>query len=146
MWLFIWYYLICTTSFILDWNWNFIIKKTYWVHTTKSVKYSKSKIRLSMENCSNRIQALNIVSCRVPRFVYTNILLCKGLCCYSSSLVLLQSFQSWILFRGGSRGGGGRARPPLKLEKIWFFWRKIVIFHTKYPKIFRASLRSAQFF
>jgi hypothetical protein len=26
------------------------------------------------------------------------------------------------------------------------FWRKIVIFHTKYPKHFRASLRSAQFF
>jgi hypothetical protein len=63
--------------------------------------------------------------------------------------------------------------PPLKLEKIWsfgvkswfftrntptifappsaigknmIFWRKIVIFHTKYPKNFRASLRSAQFF
>jgi uncharacterized membrane protein len=26
------------------------------------------------------------------------------------------------------------------------FWRKIVIFHTKYPKKFPASLRSAQFF
>ena len=41
-------------------------------------------------------------------------------------------------------GGGGRTRrapPPLKLEKNMFFWRKIVIFHTKYPKIFRASLR-----
>jgi hypothetical protein len=24
------------------------------------------------------------------------------------------------------------------------FWHKIVIFHTKYPKKFRASLRSAQ--
>jgi hypothetical protein len=30
--------------------------------------------------------------------------------------------------------------------KNMIFWRKIVIFHTKYPKIFRASLRSAQFF
>jgi predicted transglutaminase-like protease len=37
-----------------------------------------------------------------------------------------------------------RALP--KIGKIWFFWRKIVIFHTKYPKNFRASLRSAQFF
>ena len=73
--------------------------------------------------------------------------------------------------RGGSRGGRTRRAPPLKLEKIWFvcvkswfftrntskmfappsaigknmiFWRKIVIFHTKYPKYFRASLRSAQ--
>ena len=26
------------------------------------------------------------------------------------------------------------------------FWCKIVIFHTKYPKNVRASLRSAQFF
>ena len=39
-----------------------------------------------------------------------------------------------------------RAPPPLKLEKMWFFWRKIVIFHTKYPTNVRASLRSAQFF
>jgi hypothetical protein len=39
--------------------------------------------------------------------------------------------------RGGSRGG----RPP-KIGKNMNFWRKIVIFHTKYPKHFRASLRS----
>ena len=39
---------------------------------------------------------------------------------------------------------GGRP-PPLKLEKNMIFWRKIVIFHTKYRKNFRASLRSAQF-
>jgi hypothetical protein len=72
----------------------------------------------------------------------------------------------------GGRGGRTRRAPPLKLEKIWFFvvkswfftrntstifappsaigknkifWRKIVIFHTKYPQNFRASLRSAQF-
>jgi hypothetical protein len=32
------------------------------------------------------------------------------------------------------------------MEKIWFCWRKIVIFHTKYPKNFPASLRSVQFF
>ena len=35
---------------------------------------------------------------------------------------------------------GGRVHlvraPTLQLEKIWFFWRKIEIFHTKYPKIF----------
>jgi hypothetical protein len=47
------------------------------------------------------------------------------------------------LSRGGFRGGGAHpVRAPLKLEKIWFFWRKIVIFHTKYPKNFRASLRN----
>ena len=36
--------------------------------------------------------------------------------------------------------------PPHKIGKNIFFWRKIVIFHTKYPKNFRASLCSAQLF
>ena len=58
-------------------------------------------------------------------------------------------------YRGGSRGGGGGGGgapgvrpppPPLKLEKNVIFWRKIVIFHKKYPKNFRASLHSAQLF
>ena len=49
--------------------------------------------------------------------------------------------------RGGSREGAhsGPLPPPLKFEKNKVFWHKIVIFHTKYPKIFRASLRSSQF-
>jgi hypothetical protein len=46
---------------------------------------------------------------------------------------------------GGSKGGGAPAAPP-KIGKNKIFCRKIVIFHTKYPKIFRASLHSAQFF
>jgi hypothetical protein len=33
-----------------------------------------------------------------------------------------------------------------KIGKNMIFWRKIVIFHTKYPNNFRASFRSAQFF
>jgi hypothetical protein len=44
-------------------------------------------------------------------------------------------------YNGGksrSRGAPG-ARPP-KIGKNMIFWRKIVIFHTKYPNIFRASL------
>jgi hypothetical protein len=36
--------------------------------------------------------------------------------------------------------------PPPKIGKNVIFWHKIVIFHTKYPNNFRASLRSAQFF
>jgi hypothetical protein len=40
--------------------------------------------------------------------------------------------------RGGSREG--RTRP--KIGKNMIFWRKIVIFHTKYLKNFRASLRN----
>ena len=47
--------------------------------------------------------------------------------------------------QGRIHGGRGAAR-ALKLEKNKIFWRKIVIFHTKYLKNFRASLRSAQFF
>ena len=39
------------------------------------------------------------------------------------------------IYNSGADPGGA-----LKLEKILFFWRKIVTFHTKYPKYFRASL------
>jgi hypothetical protein len=41
-------------------------------------------------------------------------------------------------------GGGGGERPP-KIGKKMIFWRKIVIFHTKYPNNYRAFLRSAQY-
>jgi hypothetical protein len=39
--------------------------------------------------------------------------------------------------RGGSKGGEGAhpARAPPKIGKNMIFWRKIVIFHTKYPFI-----------
>jgi hypothetical protein len=41
------------------------------------------------------------------------------------------------VFRVGFRGDA-----PPKIGKNMIFWRKIVIFHTKYPKNFRASLRN----
>jgi hypothetical protein len=47
---------------------------------------------------------------------------------------------------GADPGGGGTRRAPPKIGKNMIFWRIIVIFHTKYPNNFRASLRSAQFF
>ena len=45
---------------------------------------------------------------------------------------------NWVYwYQGRIQGGGAHpARAPLRLEKIWFFWRKIVIFHMKYPKNF----------
>jgi hypothetical protein len=46
------------------------------------------------------------------------------------------------LNKQGRIQGANPARAPLKLEKNMIFWRKIVIFHTKYPKIVRASLRN----
>ena len=45
---------------------------------------------------------------------------------------------------GGGGGGGCTRHAPIGKNMI--FWRKIMIFHTKYPKRFRASLRSAQSF
>jgi hypothetical protein len=42
--------------------------------------------------------------------------------------------------------GAHPARAPSKIEKNMIFWRKIVIFHTKYPNNFHASLRSVQIF
>jgi hypothetical protein len=48
--------------------------------------------------------------------------------------------QNGMVSRGGSRGG--RTPPPPKIGKNKIFWRKIVIFHTKHPTNFRASLRN----
>jgi hypothetical protein len=49
-------------------------------------------------------------------------------------------------YQGLIQGGGRTRRAPPKIGKNMIFWRKIVIFHTKYPQNFRASLRLAQFF
>jgi hypothetical protein len=54
-----------------------------------------------------------------------------------------------VRIQGGGGGGGGGGAPGASnptIGKNMIFWRKIVIFHTKYPKKFRAFLRSAQFF
>jgi hypothetical protein len=52
-------------------------------------------------------------------------------------IVVSGLFRNW--YAGADPGGP-------KIGKNMIFWRKIVIFHTKYPKSFRAHLRSAQFF
>jgi hypothetical protein len=39
-------------------------------------------------------------------------------------------------------GGAHPPRAPPKIGKNKIFWRKIVIFHSKYPKNIRASLRN----
>ena len=59
-------------------------------------------------------------------------------------LYIAGDFDSYIYEAGADTEGGApgaRPRPP-KIEKNMIFWRKIVIFHTKYPKTFRASLRN----
>ena len=67
---------------------------------------------------------------------------------------LLWNLTFWGCFslcdtKGGPGGGEGRghpARAPPIIEKNMIFLHKIVIFHTKYPKYFHASLCSARFF
>jgi hypothetical protein len=48
--------------------------------------------------------------------------------------------------QGRIQRGTHPARAPPKIGKNMIFWRKIMIFRTKYPKNVRASFRSAQFF
>jgi hypothetical protein len=43
----------------------------------------------------------------------------------------------FALFTAGADSGGRGAHP--KIGKNMIFWRKIVIFHTKYSNNFRAS-------
>ena len=64
---------------------------------------------------------------------------CNVFCIVTLSIVI------YVDNRGGSRGGVGH-RSTQKFEKIWFFGVRSWFFHTKYPKMVCASLRSAQFF
>ena len=57
-------------------------------------------------------------------------------------MISVSTSVQWELTRGGTHP----ARAPPKIGINNKKWRKIVIFHTKYPKKFRAYLRSAQFF
>jgi hypothetical protein len=59
------------------------------------------------------------------------------------SLVRIQFYLSRV---SGKCMGGSRGACTLKIGKNKIFWRKIVIFHTKYPKYFRASLCSVKIF
>ena len=77
-------------------------------------------------SCLYECSCLTYVICVCLRIVVTNTYCVVFLLCFSSSCVQ---------YRGGSA-----------IEKNMIFWRKIVIFHTKYPKNVRPSLRSAQFF
>ena len=109
---------------------------------------------LGYMSCYFSIQERNIPSCNEChdfKIQFSNFILlyphfmmvCSLLYNLIKTKVCCVFFQ--ILFgdtRGGFRRGRTRRAPPLKLEKIWFFWGKIVIFHTKYPKYFRASLRN----
>ena len=72
--------------------------------------------------------------------------------CWMTLSIIIQFYQSHPLLiyrdvkdRDGSRGRTQRA-PLWNWKKIWLFLHKIVIFHTKYPKYFRASLRSTRLF
>jgi hypothetical protein len=58
--------------------------------------------------------------------------------CYITYAFECNYYQGRIQGRGRTPG----VPPPPKIGKNVIFWRKIVIFHTKYPKIVRASLRS----
>ena len=57
--------------------------------------------------------------------------------------LLINGENKTVLYTGADPGGVHPARAPPKIGKKYdFFWRKIVIFHTKYPKKFCASLRN----
>ena len=73
------------------------------------------------------------------------ICLCLRLFSPNNNHLMVNLFQSGYT-QGRIQGGTAGARPPKIGRKKKIFLRKIVIFHTKYPKYFRASLRSAQFF
>jgi hypothetical protein len=76
----------------------------------------------------------------------TKVKLCHQIILSDNNCICTNNYYS----PGADPGGRGHTRcmppPPKKFGKNMIFWHKIVIFHTKYPKNIRASLRSVPFF
>ena len=101
------------------------------------------------EHCIQMLMYIDILSSRVPSSPGTPYhQLYVKVSTIDQFQAGLGSITLPVLSQGRIQGGGGGAHParapppPLKLEKNMIFWRKIVIFHTKYPNNFRASLRN----
>ena len=98
----------------------------------------------------------HMIRCNIDLYVLILDFRYKWLACswICIDVVPVSRMYEWVLFtwrwkiwsgKGGSNSDGTtvpdfifRNTPfpggPLKLEKTWFFWHKIAIFHKKYPK------------
>ena len=66
---------------------------------------------------------------------------------YGYFLVYVYQFLCPQMYTAGADPGGAPgAHPPIIEQKNMIFWRKIVIFHTKYPKIFAPPSARRNFF
>jgi hypothetical protein len=63
-----------------------------------------------------------------------------------NDILIIHNFLIKVSELAGLTAGADPGGHPPNIGKIWFFWRTIVIFHTKYLNNFRASLLSAQSF
>ena len=109
-----------------------------------SIKYGKSRATNGQHWTPDTSNGINPVI--VVRFSAHNVFLKQ----VSLGTLKVKLFESQLILKLGSKGnqkqGRCNRRAPPKIGKNMIFWRKIVIFHTKYPNNFRASLRSTQFF
>ena len=125
-----------------------------WFYMKYIGKYLSAKILLTREDWQIIHGRLNSMS---KGFIYTDFV---SFCCnmkqwnITTRQCRLNAWARWVITRwphehrhqGRIHGGCAPGAPPPEIGKNMNFWRKIVIFHTKYPNNFRASLRSAQFF
>ena len=100
------------------------------------VHYFKIELLLKLTCCTVTLVAVNIEM----------LVMYVDSCCFSDIFIWCGGTLMVIHIRGGFREEAQPAPPPPKIWKNKIVWLKIAIFHTKYPKTFRASLRWAQFF
>ena len=105
-------------------------------------------------NCAEDLSWVHFeISIRLSLYSHTDLVLLAYISDIKRALLLDNQalnnslvFFPWYGIQGRIQGGMHPERTPPKIGKNMIFWHKIMIFHTKYPNNFRASLRSAQFF
>ena len=120
-----------------------------WIKTIFVFVFIASKLN---ETLFNRVTTYlfrqNIVAVGCACYIYNTCALSKhigNMCMTGADPIeknMIFGVKSWFFTRNTQTNFA----PPSAIGKNIFFWSKIVIFYTKYPENFPASLRSAQFF
>ena len=140
--------LLLKMLYIIFWNvlHTWTKEEHFWVIATISISILKlcslGTISIVMTNFYKSIKKILGLMSAIFHFFTFSLVLLTFFQCQNFKCLLSVFWFAVINSQGRIQRGAHLARAPPTIGKNMIFWRKIVIFHTKYPKNVRASLRN----